>query len=120
MSFMGARSLMSPGDSGRDLADHGFELGEVDGLGHVGGEPGFSAPLDVVFHSIARQGDRRDVAPRRATILSRINSRPVPSGRPMSLTIRVELAVAFHFSAASAIVPAVVDLVAEASSAIWP
>src|SRR4051794_30241634 len=49
----------TPG-SGDDLLNHHFELGEVDGLGHVGRESGIPAALDVFFHAVAGQGDRRD------------------------------------------------------------
>ena len=57
-SRINPRSRAGPGD----LADHGFELGEVDRLGQVGGEAGLAAPADVLLHAVAGQGDRRDVA----------------------------------------------------------
>ena len=68
-----------------DVTDCLFEPAEVDGLGQVGVEPRIGTPLEVLFHSVAGQGDPWD-RPTHAELCN--SSRPLPSGRPMSLTTR--------------------------------
>ena len=70
---------------GQDLTDRRVEFLEADRLGHVGGEAGLQAPLDVLLHPEAADGDGRDRPPGLEPAGS---SRPLPSGSPTSLMIR--------------------------------
>ena len=91
-----------------DLPAHRLPPPEVDGFGQMAGEARLPAPPDVLVSPEPTQRDPRDGTPGAAL---RINSRPLPSGRPRSLMSRSRSS-APATSKAAARLPAV--------RAVWP
>ncbi len=59
-SGFGCRLFLTPSRNRRDLADGGFQGGEVNGLGEVEMEAGLTALSEVILRAVSRKGDAGD------------------------------------------------------------